>query len=120
MATSANRLDRYPVDEHGNLEHYPSSVHTWQGRVVDNGQLWSAGNEPFAAELTFVDGRRGRSAAVFEWRDAAGRVYPMFMTDLLDVLHHKVVERGVVRGVWQVRKRGQNYGLALAPGELPA
>ncbi|MFC7760761.1 hypothetical protein ACFQY4_24130 [Catellatospora bangladeshensis] len=44
----------------------------------------------------------------------------MFMTDLLDVLHHKVVERGVVRGVWQVRKRGQNYGLALAPGELPA
>ncbi|MFC7760762.1 hypothetical protein ACFQY4_24135 [Catellatospora bangladeshensis] len=59
MATSANRLDRYPVDEHGNLEHYPSSVHTWQGRVVDNGQLWSAGNEPFAAELTFVDGRRG-------------------------------------------------------------
>lgn len=110
MATSANRLDRYPVDEHGNLEHYPSSV---------NSQLWSAGNEPFAAELTFVDGRRGRSAAVFEWRDAGGRVYPMFMTDLLDVLHHKLVDRGVVRGVWQVRKRGQNYGLALAPGELP-
>ncbi|BCJ75061.1 hypothetical protein CS0771_46050 [Catellatospora sp. IY07-71] len=111
---ATNRLDRYPVDEQGNLEHYPSRIHTWGKVERDLGQLWSEGNEPFAATLSLVSGNRGRSAAYFVWRDEAGRTYPMFMTDLVDVLMCKLVDRGAVSGLWQVRKRGQNYGLALA------
>ncbi|WP_155375787.1 hypothetical protein [Catellatospora vulcania] len=112
-----NRLGRYPVDDQGNLEHYPSRIHVWGKVEHDGGQLWSDANEPFAATLTLVSGNRGRSAAYFLWRDGAGRTYPMFMSDLVDVLMVKLVDRGVVNGRWQVRKRGQNYGLALAPTE---
>ncbi|WP_147432677.1 hypothetical protein [Catellatospora citrea] len=114
---ATNRLDRYPVDDHGNLEHYPSRVPVWGRLRPEQDQAWSEGNEPFAATLTLVTGPRGRTTPYFVWRDTAGLTYPMFMTDLVDVLMCKLVDQGTVSGLWQVRKRGQNYGLALAPAE---
>ena len=69
---------------------------------------------PFKARLTLQGSVRGRSAAFFLWHDEAGREFPMFMKDMLDLLLAEVVERGAVEGTWTVRKRGSNYGIAMA------
>ncbi|WP_051165357.1 hypothetical protein [Nocardia testacea] len=71
-------------------------------------------NAPFTATLRIVDYIRGRSAARFVLEDkATGLTFPMFLTDMLNVLQHASIEKGVVSGRWIGCKRGQNYGLRL-------
>jgi hypothetical protein len=74
--------------------------------------------EPFERTLTLKDTRRGRSAAYFIWVDALGNEYPMFMTDVADLIRRGCIEFGVVHdAMWTVRKRGQNFGIRLADSE---
>lgn len=119
MATSidkqrTNKLERYPVDDDGNLLHYPHEVHGYRPER----QVWRS-NEAFEATLTMISMTRGRSAAYLLWKASDGRVFPMFLSDLVDVLAGKVIDHGVVHGVWQVRKAGHNYGLALVSSQVP-
>lgn len=44
------------------------------------------------------------------------QTYPMFVTDLVDLLQHAPVVNGYVRCRWKVVKRGSNYGIARVDG----
>lgn len=72
-------------------------------------------NEPFEATLALAGTSRGRSAARFDWINVAdgGRMV-MFMTDVADLINYAEIVTGEVTATWQVVKRGQNYGIALA------
>lgn len=97
-----NTLKRFPVSTGGQLMHYPWGDPTW----VDN--------DPIFLTLTLQGTERGRSAAYFVWTDPMGRRWPMFLTDMVDLLRTEDVKLGKVSAMWQVRKRGANYGIALA------
>jgi len=113
----ANTLDFYPVDPDGNLLRY---VPDWQfvnrPRPPDEerGIFWRP-NVPFAATLTLQNIFHGQSAANFVWTDAEQRRWPMFLADLEELICFGSIVWSQTSGVWQVRKRGQNYGLAMAP-----
>jgi hypothetical protein len=97
-----------PFDENGNLLSYPRA---WFGKEV----VWNP-IEPFVESLKLVGTERGRSAAHFMWEDTRGRQYPMFLTDLVNLLIRRpITPPGVTHyETWTIKKRGQNYGIALA------
>jgi hypothetical protein len=97
-----------PYDADGNLLHYASPWSRPEMRP----------NVPFRAVLQITGMESGRSAKYVMLADRDGHTYPMFVTDLLDLLARSGA--GVKAGItgtemWIVRKRGQNYGVALAP-----
>jgi hypothetical protein len=103
-----------PYDCQGNLMGYPERCyrgqHGYDGR---HEPIWKD-NDPFTTELTYVNYGRGRSSAVFNWQDDIGRVFQMFMTDMDDLLRSTdLVNSTTPRLKWKIRKRGQNYGIAL-------
>lgn len=102
--TINNSLLKYPVDASGSLLHFPE--------VPFSEPMW-LNNEPFVATFNYREIQRGRSAAYFIWVDNEGRTFPMFMTDMADLIKNCTIVNGVVKGKWQVRKRGMNYGIAL-------
>lgn len=70
-------------------------------------------NDAFEAELHLRTFHRGRSSVTFEFVDEATDVrYPMFVSDVFELMKFGEVSQGVVSGKWQVVKRGANYGLA--------
>src|ERR1044072_488931 len=69
-------------------------------------------NEPFSATLTITGFSRGRSSAKFYFESAGNLRFPMFMTDMVDLVRTAKIDKGVVSGRWIVRKRGANYGIA--------
>lgn len=76
-------------------------------------------NEPFRASLQVDHMRSGRSAKYVMLKPVNSpldlRTYPMFISDLLDVIQRFGIERGsVMSGRWMASKRGQNYGLRAA------
>mgnify|MGYP001574538337 CR=1 FL=1 len=111
---AGNGLKQYPVDYLGNVQHYPEGSYV---KVNDTYELippnW-IDNAPFEAKLSILDTHRGRSAAYFRLADSGGHIYPMFMTDMLELLMQTTIVNGVVVGRWQIRKRGQNYGISLS------
>lgn len=109
-----------PFDPDGNLMHYPQRTYASGSDYVAGA---SAYIEPewhevveWHGELHLEEMQRGRSAAYFIWKDAFGRSYPMFMTDMLDVAQKSAIEYGTCKATWKYVKRGQNYGIALASG----
>lgn len=81
-------------------------------------------NEPFRATLVLTGIERGRSAARFTWAGTGGHTgntFPMFMTDVADLMMHPDgVANAVASGWWIVVKRGQNYGIRrLHPNDAP-
>ncbi|MFI6485212.1 hypothetical protein ACIBH1_45390 [Nonomuraea sp. NPDC050663] len=98
-----------PFDAGGNLMHYARKPYHGQAAYYQAHE-WRP-NEPFVATLTMASTRRGRSAAYFIWADAEGRTYPMFMTDVADLVRDAVINQGTVTGQWTVRKRGENFGI---------
>lgn len=114
-----NGLTSFPVDYQGNLMHYPDTQYVLhEGKSATIQPMWMP-NKPFEAKLLLQTLQRGRSAAYFIWVDTStNKTYPMFMIDMIDVMQRKTVVKGVAIGTWQVRKRGQNYGIALSPSDF--
>ncbi|MEU7911358.1 hypothetical protein [Microbispora bryophytorum] len=102
-----------PYNANGDLMHFPETRHKYDLENKTREEIpydWRP-NEPFTATLTLMRMSRGRSAAYFYWRDADNHEFPMFMTDLCDLLTGTTIDRGTVTGRWDVVKRGKNYGL---------
>lgn len=105
---------RVPFDAQGNLMHYARPDYGQEHYVFDKAHEWRDVEE-LEMTLTLNGTHRGRSAAYFEWVDALGHKYPMFLTDAADLMRRGCIEFGVVHdGMWVVRKRGQNYGVRMA------
>jgi hypothetical protein len=102
-----NGLGFAPYDHAGNLMHFPSDF--YEAAVT-----WAT-NDPFEVWLTIESVRSGRSAKYVVWTSPLGRQFPMFVTDLVDMIKRGSVSGGRCKGPWMVRKRGMNYGLVLAP-----
>ncbi|MBB3094429.1 hypothetical protein FHR83_002081 [Actinoplanes campanulatus] len=116
MGTRKTSVTEVPHDERGNLLFYVEGAHGCS--YLDDDAYWVTysmrPNVAFAATLTLDSMRSGRSAKYLVWRDAEGHHYPMFISDLTTMLPLVTVRRGVVSGTWIVRKKGQNFGIALA------
>lgn len=113
-----------PFDRFGSLLHWAEPRYS-AGRYggMSETVTWRP-NEPFHATLRLDSTRSGRSAKYVIWVSPNGsvdpRTFPMFVTDLVDTIQHaKQIDHGIISARWIVRKRGQNYGLALAP-EIPS
>lgn len=66
----------------------------------------------FKATLKFRHGIRGRSAVRFVWEDdESGITYPMFMTDMVELLKNTTIRNGEITGTWTFCKRGSNFGI---------
>ncbi|MFI0967019.1 hypothetical protein ACH4S8_37395 [Streptomyces sp. NPDC021080] len=103
-------LKKAPYDRNGSLinwvSSYPDHVHEWRE------------NKPFPAWLTVQGIQRGMSAARFTWTDTDGHTFPMFMTDMVDLLKRAPdIRHGHTYTWWMVQKRGKNYGIRLATVE---
>jgi hypothetical protein len=102
-----NGLKEAPFSAGGDLEHYAGYSAEWRP------------NTPMELELAISGMTSGYSAKYLNWVDADGHSYPMFVSDLIDMLREVVVEHGTIHAMFQVRKRGQNFGLCYA-GPVPA
>lgn len=98
--------------------HADGSLMHWAGYGTMSTAQWKP-NDPFHATLRLSAMRSGYSAKYVIWKPldpADTRSFPMFIADLLDVVQSaKCIENGVISARWMVRKRGQNFGLVLAP-----
>lgn len=111
MTSTKIGLKQAPYDSKGSLLHF-AGYGTGAGDSSP-GVTWRD-NDPFHATLQVVDMRSGRSAKYVILKHPNSddeRAFPMFVTELLDMLAATTVHHGIVSGRWQVRKRGQNYGL---------
>lgn len=108
--------NRVPFDSKGNLMHYAHDEYYYEDEVWTGHDPDWRDNEPFIAQMTLVDMHRGRSAAYFTWEDEQGHIYPMFMSDLVDLLKKNAVAEGktLTSTQWIVKKKGMNYGIGLA------
>jgi hypothetical protein len=125
MATKT-KVTEVPFTAAGALMHFPERSYDYSKAVrLEVGFGWEVPprvidpdwrpNLPFRAMLMLKGSARGRSAAYFLWEDAAGREFPMFITDMTDLVRHETALRaGVATAWWMVAKRGQNYGVRLA------
>lgn len=105
MASNWNpKRPTVPVDAKGNWLHYPSWYEQNATALV----------EPFDAVLEVVQMNTGRSAKYVTLRNVETNItYPMFVSDLLDVVRYGEVSKGRMTGRWTVSKRGQNYGIKI-------
>lgn len=107
MPAKTNSLAQAPYDSNGSLLHWVGPSHnTWHP------------NEPFHASLKVVGMRSGYSAKylILQSPNNDRRTYPMFVADLVDVVASvPLIRDGIISARWIVRKRGQNYGLTIAP-----
>ncbi len=110
--TRKTSVTRVPFSERGDLLHWVSPT---TGQDYGHTTDWRD-NEPFTAAMTVGQMYAGRSAKYVDLVDEAGHRYPMFVTDLLDVLatEHGLQGNRTGEQTWMVGKRGQNYGLKLA------
>lgn len=99
MTRKASLLEA-PYDKNG-LQHWATTDARW------------VPNDPFCATLHLEGHKRARTAAYFLWRDENDRAYPMFMTDMFNLVNDAVVVTGTVTGQWIVCRRGRNYGIRL-------
>lgn len=76
-------------------------------------------NRIFEDTLIYTGYSRGRSSAVFNFKDSTGATYQMFMTDFDDVLQTKGLVDKQVTAFWTYCKRGQNFGIKLAKDKKP-
>lgn len=124
------KLIEVPYSKNGSLMHFPESTWDYSEAVrADEGYGWKVPprevgpewrrNDPFSATLWLAETRRGRSAAYFIWRSGDGREYPMFISDMLQLVQSGVTIKpgGAVSTRWMVTKRGANYGIRHAGNE---
>lgn len=117
MPKAKAKTYKAPYDAKGNLQHYPSSwwvAHPPTGERELSGPYWRD-PVPFRAVLVYEGYARGRSAAYFIWRHSiTGTRYPMFMTDLDEMLRTRTIPHVGVHATWIECKRGSNYGIRVA------
>ncbi|MER7281183.1 hypothetical protein ABT369_42790 [Dactylosporangium sp. NPDC000244] len=117
MPASKSSITEVPYDERGNLLFYVDERFGYSYLDGEYSVPYTMRpNDPFRATLTVDSMRTGRSAKYLIWRDEHGHHYPMFISDLTAMLPLVTVRLGEVSGTWIVRKKGQNYGIALDAG----
>lgn len=106
-----------PYNGKGDLQHYPSTWWTANpgtGKSDLHSPEWRDPS-PFRAVLVYEGYARGRSAAYFMWRhQITGTRYPMFMTDLDEMLRTRTIPVQGVHATWIECKRGSNFGIRVA------
>lgn len=110
------KVTEAPYDTRGHLMHYAYDSYNYDTatgvRTVTPPDMRP--NQPFTADLHINGMHSGRSAKYVEWTDPDGHRFPMFITDLLDLMSSGTITDGNTGSrTWYVRKRGQNYGIAL-------
>jgi DNA-binding PadR family transcriptional regulator len=102
-----------PFNARGDLLHYARAQNASWARLDTSSVDWRE-NEPFTATITMEKSHSGRSAKYLLWRDVDDDVQlPMFVVDLVEMIKQgATIHDGKVTATWQVRKRGQNYGLS--------
>ncbi len=114
----AKKLICFPFDKNGNMKEYSfinlddkERERVYQGeKIIDGyGNEWRPNIE---IELTLHYKRygRGRSAVTFYWADEEGHSYPMFVTDMDEILRLNI-GCGEIHAVFTYIKRGANYGI---------
>lgn len=117
MAKSKPKSYKAPYGPKGDLQHYPEN--TYRGSIREGTHEiiepdWRVPT-PFRAVLVYEGYARGRSAAYFIWRHSiTGTRYPMFMTDLDEMLRTRTIPQVGVHATWIECKRGSNYGIRVA------
>lgn len=74
-----------------------------------DGTIWKP-NEEIYLRLHYDGYDRGRSAVTFYWKDSNGHRYPMFLTDMDDLLKRNIGVSSLY-GIFTYVKRGANYGI---------
>ena len=122
--SSKSSVTEAPYDRDGNLCYHQSDGRWFEdvgpgtglaGRdYVVRGPEWRPIAE-FTATLAYDGYSRGRAAAYTWWKavTATGTRYPMFMTDLDELLNSGLMRGSSLTGRFTVVKRGQNYGVRL-------
>lgn len=114
--STANTLEVYPVGTDGNLIRYlPPWGRKGPGATDEERGISWVPNTVFVETLSLEHIFHGQSAANFVWCDTKARRWPMFLTDVEELMTYGSIYFAQTSGRWQVRKRGQNYGLAMAP-----
>lgn len=128
MATKT-KVTTAPFGPDGSLMHYPESRNDYTGaKRLESGYGWEIPprfvgpdwrpNTPFQTTLRLDGTCRGRSAAYFVWKDDAECEFPMFISDMADLVKAgATVTAGVVTAWWMVAKKGANYGIRLATAD---
>lgn len=116
-------IETIPFDYKGNMMDYPGTrwVHNPEHPNADaRGYIhmdpeWRD-NKPFHLPVLHLDTYgRGRSSVRFMWIDGDGHTYPMFVSDMVEVVKMRRIEDGAVRdSQWIGKKKGANYGIGLA------
>lgn len=102
--------DRKAPFRNNELQSFPENK-PW----LDDIEWWDA-DEPLQLTLDLKTFSRGRSSAVFIWTSRDGRDWPMFLGELSELMIFDTITNGRPSNTrWRVVKRGQNYGLAMAP-----
>lgn len=105
------------------FDHYTGQRNTTRKQIRDWVPVYTEidwrPNDPFHATFAIDSMRSGRSAKylILTSVESPGdnRTFPMFISDLIDVLVRSGAERrAILSGRWMVSKRGANYGLRLA------
>ncbi len=98
---------KVPFSSDGSLFHYCSAK-----EENSPGVQWRDSEIVFDAVLHFQGYCRGRSAAYFMFKNKATQAtYPMFLTDMEDILKNRIIALGMIGGRWKAVKRGSNYGI---------
>lgn len=109
-----NSLKEVPFEESWRYEGNDKISEGWHMTSYPTGYKmtdWRP-NEPFEATFELIGQSRGRSSALFNWRDVeSGTEYPMFMSSLLDLIQNSNLLDGKVSGWWIAVKKGANYGI---------
>jgi hypothetical protein len=89
-----------------------SVPHYYAGYGVQNNVTWRDPTYTFDGVLEFQGYERGRSAAYFIFKNKeTGAKYTMFLTDMEEILKHRIIAMGMIGGRWGFIKRGGNYGI---------
>lgn len=119
ISMAKTKVLRVPYDDKGNLLHYPHGNYGTRpdGTFGYIDAVWQPNELIRSKILQFEYMSRGRSAAYAVFKDPEGHTYPMFMSDLGDLLVTHIIRRGVVQSDWMVAKKGSNYGIRLAKSD---
>lgn len=88
-----------------------SDERTPDGRTINKLVPIMVPNVPFKDTLYYDGFYRGRSAAGMIFRNDAGQVFTVFMTDMDKFI--PLMERGKITAEFIFCKRGKNYGVTL-------